>query len=56
MKRLVEGLQPQTKEELINVLIDVWNTLDMELINALVDSMTRRLALVIEKVGERIPY
>jgi hypothetical protein len=56
MKRRVEGLQPQTKEELINVLIDVWNTLDIELINALVDSRTRRLALAIEKAGERIPY
>jgi hypothetical protein len=30
-------------------------TLDMALINALADSMTRRLALVIDRAGERIP-
>jgi hypothetical protein len=52
MKRRAEGLHPKTKEELINVLMDVWNTLDMVLINALIDSMTRRLALVIERTSE----
>jgi hypothetical protein len=56
MKRRVEELQPKTKEELINVLIDVWETLDMSLSNALADSMTQRLDLVIETAGEPMRY
>jgi hypothetical protein len=50
------GVAAEDKRELINVLIDVWKRLKMALINALVDSMTRHLALVIKKAGERIAY
>jgi hypothetical protein len=40
------------KEELIDVRIDAWHTLDLVLIYALVDSTPRLLALVIEKASE----
>jgi hypothetical protein len=53
-KRRLEGLQRNTRRRVINVLIEVWNTLDMVLINALVDSMGPRLAFVVARPGGRI--
>jgi hypothetical protein len=52
LKRRVEELQPMTKDH----LIDVWEHLEMETVNALVDSMPRRMILVIQKGGNRIQY
>jgi hypothetical protein len=56
MKRRVKKLQPKTKEDFIGVVFEVWETLEMTLINALIESMSRRIALVIEKGGEGMPY
>jgi hypothetical protein len=56
LKRRVEELWPGTKDELIQVLFDVWEALEMDLVSNLVDSMTRRTQLVIRKAGDRISY
>jgi hypothetical protein len=52
----VEELQPKTKEDLIGLVFEVWETLEVTLINALIESMSKRIAPVIEKGGERIPF
>jgi hypothetical protein len=54
-KRRVEKLTPTAAEELIKGLLHVRETLDMALIKALLDSLTRPLELAMEKSGERIP-
>jgi hypothetical protein len=56
LKRRAKELQPMTKDHLIEILIDVWEHLEMGIVNALVDSMPRRMILVIQKGGDRIPY
>jgi hypothetical protein len=56
LKRRVKELQRMTKDHLIEILIDVWEHLKMGIVNALVDSMPRRIILVIQKGGDRIPY
>jgi transposase len=56
MKRRVEQLQPVTKEDLMRVLVDVWESLEMDVVNALVASVADRMNLVVEKAGDRIPY
>jgi hypothetical protein len=52
LKQRVKPLQPMTKDH----LIDVWEHLEMDVVNALVDSMPRQMILVIQKGGDRIPY
>jgi hypothetical protein len=37
-------------------LIAVWEHLEMGIVSALVDSMPRRMILIIQKGGDRIPY
>jgi hypothetical protein len=56
LKRRVEDLQPMMKDHLIEILIDVWEHLEMGMVDALVDSMPLRMILVIQKGGDRIPY
>jgi hypothetical protein len=55
LKRRVEELRPGTKDEFSQVLFDVWEALEMDLVNNLVDSMARRIQLVIRKGGDWIP-
>jgi hypothetical protein len=45
-----------TTNHLIEILIDVWEHMEIGIVNALVDSMPRRMILVIQKGGDRIPY
>jgi hypothetical protein len=52
MKQRVEELQAKMKEELRSVLFEVWETVE----TTLIESMSRRIALVIEKAVERILY
>jgi hypothetical protein len=52
LNRRVEELQPKTKDDLIKVLSE---SLQMDIVNALVHSMPRRLDLVIQKQGDCIP-
>jgi hypothetical protein len=56
MRQRDEGLQPKTKPELMTVLFEVGETLEMTMINSLTESMSKGIALVIEKAGERISY
>jgi hypothetical protein len=56
LKQRVEELQPMMKDYLIEILIDIWERLEMGTVNALVDSIPRRMILVIQKGGDRIPY
>lgn len=44
-------VQPKNKKELIAALEKEWNKLDMEIVNNLIDSMPRRLQIVIEAKG-----
>jgi hypothetical protein len=41
IKRDIEELQPGSKEELLDGLVNVWDSLEMNIINALIDSMSR---------------
>jgi hypothetical protein len=56
MKRRAEQLQPMTREDLIQILVDVWESLETDVINALVDSVATGMNLVIENAGDRIRY
>jgi hypothetical protein len=56
LKRRVEKLQPMTKDDLTEILFDVWEHLEMGIFNALVGSMSHRMILVIQKGGDRVPY
>jgi hypothetical protein len=56
LKRRVEELQLMTKDHLIEILINVWEHLEMGIVNTLVDSMSRRMILFIQKGGDRISY
>jgi hypothetical protein len=52
MKRRLEKFQLKTKDDLISVVFEAWKTLEIALINALIESTSRRIALVIENGGE----
>ena len=56
LKRKVEELNPKTKEDLINLIFDVWNNLDESIFNNLIDSMNTRMNLVIQKNGDHTGY
>ena len=54
MKREVRKLNPKNKQELINIIIQIWNNIPMEIINHLVDSFEERLKMVCNLNGECI--
>lgn len=56
LKRKVEELRPQTKDDLINIIFDAWRNIDARILNNLIDSMKNRLQLVIQKNGEPNGY
>jgi hypothetical protein len=47
LKRCAEELGRQTKEELIEVIIAVWESVEMSLVNKHVDSIASRLNEVV---------
>jgi hypothetical protein len=55
LKHGVEEFHPAPRGDLVGVRFDGWDSLDMELINNLINSMTQRMQLVIQKAGDRIP-
>ena len=55
-KKRVEELQPKFINDLIDVIFDVWNSLEQALIRNLVDSMPNRLNEVIKRLGEPNGY
>jgi hypothetical protein len=42
VKRCIEELGPETKEELIDVIITAWESIEMSLVNKLVDLIPKR--------------
>jgi hypothetical protein len=46
----------RTREELIQVVMEEWEKLDMEIVNSLIDSMPRRMKAVIEARGGPTKY
>lgn len=56
MKNKVYELNPQTEEQLIEIIFDVWENLDISLIHKLIDSMPSRLQKVIDNNGFPTKY
>ena len=56
MKCRVGEKNPQTIEELIQIVIEVWNSLTMEEINKLILSMKKRISIVRSNGGEPNGY
>jgi hypothetical protein len=56
MKRRVEELRSDTKEELINVIITAWEGIEMSSVNTFVDSMPEQLEEVITNEGSHISF
>lgn len=56
MKRRVEELNPTNINELIEIIIDVWNNVSVNEIHNLIDSMNSRLQLVVANGGGRNGY
>jgi hypothetical protein len=56
LKQRVDELRLMTKDHLIEMLVDIWEHMEMDIVKALVDSMPCRMILVIQKGGDRIPY
>lgn len=56
MKRRVEELNPTNVNELIEIIIDVWNNVSVNEIHNLIDSMNSRLQLVVANGGGRNGY
>jgi hypothetical protein len=56
LKARVEEERPSNREEVINVIVDVWDKFPMTIVNAVLDSMPRRIQKLRDKEGERIGY
>ena len=56
MKAKVSELRPQNKEQLIEYVIAVWNSLEQQMISNLVDSMKERLEAVVKNNGEQTDF
>lgn len=56
MKKEIGKMKPKNLEELETCLIELWESIPLETIRSLVESMGRRCIKVIEKSGERISY
>jgi hypothetical protein len=56
MKRRVEAFRPESIEQLISVVFEVWEALEQSLIDSLLDSMPSRLQAVVDANGGHIPY
>jgi hypothetical protein len=53
---VVNELGPDTKEELIDVIITAWEGIKMSLMNKLVDSTPERLEEVMKNEGDQISH
>jgi transposase len=51
-----ENFRPQNRQQFIHVISDEWHSLTQEYCQNLVESMPRRLDLVIEKNGAATKY
>ena len=56
MKCRVSEVNPQTKEELIQTIIEVWNSITITEIDKLISSMNRRIGIVAGNGGEPNGY
>ncbi len=56
LKQKVEELNPQNEKDLIDLLIDLWENLDISLIHKLIDSVPSRIQAVIDSEGFPTKY
>src|SRR5438128_6054412 len=56
VKRNVEKRMPKNCDELVEFMVEEWNSIPKSTLINLVSSMRDRCELIIEKHGERIPY
>ena len=56
MKRFVRRAAPSTIEELRQSVLDAWESIDLETLQKLFDSMSRRMEAVIRLKGKRTGY
>jgi hypothetical protein len=56
LKHKLIGKEYDTKEEFTKDIIDKWEEIDLSIVNKLIDSMPKRLQLIIDKNGDRIDY
>jgi len=56
LKKEIAKKRPRTLVELEEALQELWNTLSNEYLRALISSVPKRVRLVIEKNGNRVPY
>ena len=56
MKRFVKDAMPSNEQELREAVEQAWESVTLETLRNLFDSLPHRMELVIEKNGERIPY
>jgi len=56
VKRNVEKKMPQNQKDLIQFMVEEWNSIPNSVLKNLVNSMKRRCELIIENNGERISY
>ena len=56
LKKEIAKKRIRTLVELEEALQELWNTLSNEYLRALISSVPKRVRLVIEKNGNRVPY
>jgi hypothetical protein len=56
VKRRVGELEPQTKNELINVVMTAWELIELSLVNHLMEPMPTRLDEVVMNQGAHTSY
>ena len=56
LKYRMRERKPKTIQELIDVIMEEWESIDMSLINSLVESFEKRLKLVIHEGGKQVGY
>ena len=56
MKAKVSELNPQSKEELIRSVTDIWNSIDMNTICKLIDSVNERMEAVVRCNGAQTDF
>lgn len=54
IKRRIDQVMPKNIDELKSVILEVWENLDMETINGLIDDFPRRCLLALKNKGENI--
>ena len=56
LKTRVDRKKPKTKQDLITVTMEEWESIDLVTVRRTIESMPRRIEMVIEKNGNKIDY